>query len=131
MTTAKSTGPQHCDEYYELLVELEEAIENGDTVEVAAIQDFPRKLEHLRLRGSASRSRSPPQQPQGTSRRREAGMTQHQAKLVLRQYGITFRCRDGEYRVNYLNGREETAYYTNDIEDAVSTGTVMARELNQ
>lgn len=33
-----------------------------------------------------------------------------------------------EYRVNYKRGREATAYYTSDLEDAYHTGLVMARE---
>lgn len=39
MTTRITSKPQHCDEYYELLVELEEAIENGDADEVADITE--------------------------------------------------------------------------------------------
>ncbi len=40
---------------------------------------------------------------------------------AMRRLGVTITYRDGEYRVNYLAGKEATAYYTNDGEDAVLT----------
>lgn len=43
----------------------------------------------------------------------------------VRAMGLTVRKREGEFRVNYANGREETAYYTNDAEDAVNTARAM------
>lgn len=49
-----------------------------------------------------------------------------QAKDALRPFGMSITKRDDEYRVNYINGAEATAYYTNDIEDAVRTGRTMA-----
>lgn len=48
------------------------------------------------------------------------------AKAVLRAVGVTINKRHGEYRVNLLGGREATAYYTDDIQDAVETGLRMA-----
>ncbi len=52
------------------------------------------------------------------------------AKDTLRPFGIIINSRPntGEYRVNFANGREATAYYTDDIEDAVETGKRMAEE---
>jgi hypothetical protein len=38
---------------------------------------------------------------------------------------MTLRHKDGEYRVNYAGGREETASYTSDLEDAINTGKHM------
>lgn len=38
---------------------------------------------------------------------------------------MTLRKRDGEYRVNFAGGKEATAYYTNDLEDAFATGVTM------
>lgn len=38
---------------------------------------------------------------------------------------MTFRLRDGEYRVNFRGGDEATAYYTNDAEDAWHTAAAM------
>ena len=35
--------------------------------------------------------------------------------------------RSGDYRVNFRDGNETTAYYTNDLEDAVKTAVEMAR----
>lgn len=43
----------------------------------------------------------------------------------LAKIGITIWKRDDEYRVNFRAGREATAYYTNDIEDALNTGFAM------
>lgn len=40
-------------------------------------------------------------------------------------YRMTLRKTDGEYRVNFCNGAEATAYYTNDLEDAFATATDM------
>lgn len=54
-------------------------------------------------------------------------LTLKQAKLTLSLLGLSLRKRDGEYRVNYLNGLEVTAYYTDDISDAVTTGQHMAQ----
>jgi hypothetical protein len=40
-------------------------------------------------------------------------------------YRVTLRRQDGEYRVNFRDGVEATAYYTNDLEDAFATGVAM------
>lgn len=53
-------------------------------------------------------------------------MTLATARSILRNLGITLAKRDGEYRVNFTNGLEATAYYTDDIDDAVGTGRAMA-----
>jgi hypothetical protein len=63
-------------------------------------------------------------------------MTIKQAKSLLAQWGITLRKTDaGDFRVNVRNGQESTAYYTNDLTDAVNTGKYMSgkaaiRDLN-
>ncbi len=45
----------------------------------------------------------------------------------LRVHGITLRVtRDREFRVNLRYGREETAYYATDLQDALDTGLRMA-----
>ena len=51
-----------------------------------------------------------------------------QAKATLRSVHVTITKRHGEYRVNLRGGGEATAYYTGDIEDAVSTGLHMAEQ---
>ena len=49
------------------------------------------------------------------------------AKATLADKHMTIRSTvPGEYRVNHVGSGEETAYYTNDIEDAVKTGLLMA-----
>lgn len=47
------------------------------------------------------------------------------ARAELRAARMTLTKRDGEYRVNFTNGDEATAYYTSDIDDAVETGFQM------
>lgn len=49
------------------------------------------------------------------------------AKALLRPYSMTITKKDGDYRVNFSGGKEESAYYTNDIDDAVATGIDMAQ----
>jgi hypothetical protein len=53
-------------------------------------------------------------------------MTLHQAKAVLRPLGLWITKHRDEYRVAFPND-EESAYYTNDLDDAVGTGIEMAR----
>lgn len=53
-------------------------------------------------------------------------MTIKEAKAALRPLGVVLTKTEwDEYRVNFRNGREATAYYTNDLEDAVGTGVAM------
>jgi hypothetical protein len=48
-------------------------------------------------------------------------MTLQEAKSIARHLGLTLRkVRSGDYRVNFRDGNETTAYYTDDLEDAVS-----------
>ena len=43
-----------------------------------------------------------------------------QAKSIARHLGLTLRkVRSGDYRVNFRDGNEMTAYYTDNLEDAV------------
>ena len=56
-------------------------------------------------------------------------MTLPKAKSVARHLGVTLRqLRSGKYRVNFRDGNESTAYYTDDLEDAVNTAIAMARK---
>ena len=50
------------------------------------------------------------------------------AKKELASIGISIRKEDDEYRVNFKGGTEDTAYYTDDLDDAVGTGKLMAKE---
>jgi hypothetical protein len=55
--------------------------------------------------------------------------TLQQAKSIARHFGLTLRklC-SGTYRVNFRDGNETTAYYTDSLEDAVNTAVEMARK---
>jgi len=55
-------------------------------------------------------------------------MTLQQAKSIARHLRLTLRkVRSGDYRVNFRDGNETTAYYTDNLEDAVNTAVEMAR----
>jgi hypothetical protein len=45
----------------------------------------------------------------------------------LKLLNITLTKQDDEFIVNLRNGSEATAYYTDDIQDALGTGRCMAR----
>jgi hypothetical protein len=54
-------------------------------------------------------------------------MTLQEAKSIARHFGLTLRkMRSGDYRVNFRD--ETTAYYTDNLEDAVNTAGEMARK---
>ena len=56
-------------------------------------------------------------------------MTLQEAKSIARHLGLTLRmvC-SGDYRVNFRDGNETTAYYTDNLEDAGNTAVEMARK---
>jgi hypothetical protein len=55
-------------------------------------------------------------------------MTLQEAKSIARHLGLTLRqVRSGAYRVNFRDGNETTASYTDNLEDAVTTAVEMAR----
>ena len=55
-------------------------------------------------------------------------MTLRKAKSIARHLRLTLRqvC-SGDYRVNFRDGNETTAYYTDSLEDAINTAVGMAR----
>jgi hypothetical protein len=55
-------------------------------------------------------------------------MTLQEAKSIARHLRLTLRqvC-SGDYRVNFRDGDESTAYYTDNLEDAVNTAVEMVR----
>ena len=56
-------------------------------------------------------------------------MMLQQAKSIARHLRLTLRqVRSGAYRVNFRDGNETTAYYTDNLEDAVNTALEMARD---
>lgn len=50
-----------------------------------------------------------------------------EAKAELRRFGMTLTIALGEYCVNYEGGTEATAYYTTDLDDALTTGRAMSQ----
>src|SRR5262245_21726669 len=55
-------------------------------------------------------------------------MTLQEAKSIVRHLGLTLRkVRSGSYRVNFHNENEGTAYYTDNLDEAVHTAAAMAR----
>ena len=59
----------------------------------------------------------------------DSAMTLQEAKSIARHLGLTLRkVRSGDYRVNFRDGNETTAYYTDNLEDAVNTAVEMARK---
>jgi hypothetical protein len=59
----------------------------------------------------------------------DSAMTLGEAKSIARHLGLTLRkVRSGDYRVNFRDGNENTAYYTDSLEDAVNTAVEMARK---
>lgn len=55
----------------------------------------------------------------------------NEVKAELRNYGMTIKREklgsySHEYRVNFIGGTEESAYYTDDLRDASDTGRAMA-----
>lgn len=62
----------------------------------------------------------------GTKPAKDAA-TLEQARAQLAPLGVVLTKSDGEYRVNFKGGAEATAYYTDDLNDAVGTGKAMAK----
>jgi hypothetical protein len=62
----------------------------------------------------------------------DSAMTLGEAKSIARHLGLTLRkVRSGDYRVNFRDGNERTAYYTESLEDAVNAAVEMARKRGQ
>ena len=56
-------------------------------------------------------------------------ITLQEAKSIARHLGLTLRqLRSGNYRVNFRDGNETTAYYTDKLEDAINAVVAMARK---
>ena len=59
----------------------------------------------------------------------EVFMTLQKAKSIALHLGLTLRqLRSSNYRVNFRDGNETTACYTDKLEDAVNTAVEMTRE---
>jgi hypothetical protein len=58
-------------------------------------------------------------------------MMLQEAKSIARHLGLTLRkVRSGDYRVNFRDGNETRAYYTDNLENAVNTAVEMAHTRN-
>jgi len=56
-------------------------------------------------------------------------MTHHEAKSIARHLGLTLRkVHSGDYRVNFPDADDSTAYYTDNLEDAINAAVEMARK---
>ena len=56
-------------------------------------------------------------------------MTLEEAKSIARHLGLTLRkVRSGDYRVSFREANETTAYYSDNLEDAVNAAVEMARK---
>jgi len=56
-------------------------------------------------------------------------MTLQEAKSIARVLGLTLRqMRSGDYRVNFRDGGETAACYTDNLEDVVNAAVDMARK---
>ena len=56
-------------------------------------------------------------------------MTLQEAKSIARHLGLTLRkVRSGKYRVNFRDGDETTAHYTDNLEDAVNVAVAVVRQ---
>ena len=72
---------------------------------------------------------APQRQQANANKSAGPAMTLQEAKSIARHLGLTLRhVRSGDYRVNFRDGNDTTAYYTNDLEDAVNTAVEMARK---
>ena len=49
----------------------------------------------------------------------------------LRQAGIVISKKGDVHRINFFGGLADTAYYTSSLDDALSTGLVMARSVKR
>ena len=59
----------------------------------------------------------------------EEKLTVADVKKELKDLGLTLtKSEDDEFVVNFAKGKEDTAYYTSDLEDALSTGKAMAKK---
>ena len=55
-------------------------------------------------------------------------MTLQEAKSIARHLGLTLRkVRSGDYRVNFPDADDSTAYYTDNLEDAINAAVEMAQ----
>jgi len=52
-------------------------------------------------------------------------MTSTEVEQAIRAFGLAVTKVDGKWRINYRGGKEATAYYTTDDDDAMGMATAM------
>jgi len=70
----------------------------------------------------------PAGQPKQTSLKVTAATNFEHVRKHLMEIGMTIYKKEGEYRVNFKNGLETTAYYTDSLQDAILTAETMAKQ---
>jgi hypothetical protein len=55
----------------------------------------------------------------------EENMTSKEVEQAIRALGLAVTKLDGKWRINYRGGKEATAYYTTDDDDAMGMATAM------
>ena len=50
-----------------------------------------------------------------------------ETQKLLQSINMVLTKKDDEYKVNYKNGKEETAYYCDELDDALGTAQAMAK----
>jgi hypothetical protein len=55
----------------------------------------------------------------------EGNMTSKETEQAIRALGLAVTKVDGKWRINYRGGKEATAYYTTDDDDAMGMATAM------
>jgi hypothetical protein len=58
-------------------------------------------------------------------------LTYKSVQETLRTAGIVISKRGGTHRINFFSGLEETAYYTQHLQDALTMGLDMAKTRRQ
>lgn len=54
-------------------------------------------------------------------------LTYKTVQARLRKVGISIRKKGEIHRINFLNGEEDTAYYTTSLQEALDKGLAMAK----
>lgn len=52
-------------------------------------------------------------------------ITLKEAQRIVREWRMVLTHNYGEYRVNFRGGSEATAYYADDVDDAINTARAM------
>lgn len=123
---AQAQTPEATDKAWQATMDLVPAVENGPSHNNTIRNLAENAVQHMR-HGREQEAHDCHIDCANAHLRRARELTLKGAKLKLAELGITINKRDDTYRVNFKGGFESTAYYTDDIEDALGTGGVMAK----